>query len=82
MKKKIVKNSKMSIDKLAVMVAKGFDNIEQKMATKDDIEGLKNQLEGANRRLDDISMSRVRYEDHDKLKARVSVIEKKLEIKH
>ncbi|MFZ1020055.1 MAG: hypothetical protein WAN61_03670 [Minisyncoccia bacterium] len=65
------------IDQLAISTAKGFENT----ATKDDIEGLKSQIQGVNNRIDDISMNRVKYEDHNKLKARVDFIERKLEIK-
>jgi hypothetical protein len=72
--KKNAKSGKMTIDKLAMMVAKGFENT----ATKVDIEGLKGQIEGVNRRIDDMSINRVKYEDHNKLKARVDFIEKNL----
>lgn len=65
------------IDELAISTAKGFE----KTATKDDVEGLKNQIQGVNNRIDDISMNRVKYEDHNKLKIRVDFIERKLEIK-
>ena len=84
----------MTIDKLAIMVAKGFEDtatkddlksLEARMATKTDIQGLKeeikgvkNQLEGTNKRIDDLAMNRVKYEDHNKLKARVDFIEKNL----
>jgi len=68
------KKSKITIDKLAAMVAKGFENT----ATKDDIEGLKSQLEGVNKRIDHFVETRVKYEDHNKLKTRVDLIEKKL----
>ena len=56
-------------------------NLETKMANKDDVEELKNKLEGINNRKDDMSLNRVKYEDHDKLKMRMDFIEKKLEIK-
>lgn len=80
------KGEDMTIDKLAIMVAKGFENMVTKddiknMATKTDIEGLKSQLQRTNKRLDDMSLNRVKYEDHNKLKGRVDFIEKKLEIK-
>jgi len=80
------KKSKMTIDKLAIMVAKGFENTATKedikdMATKMDVEGLKSQIEGVNKRIDDISINRVKYEDHNKLKARMDFVEEKLEIK-
>ena len=35
--KKDAKTKKMTIDKLAIMVAKGFDSIETRMATKTDL---------------------------------------------
>ena len=92
--KKEIKIKKMTIDKLAIMVAKGFEDtatkddlksLEARMATKTDIQGLKeeikgvkNQLEGTNKRIDDLAMNRVKYEDHNKLKARVDFIEKNL----
>jgi len=92
--KKAVKKGKMTIDKLAIMVAKGFENtatkedlknlearMEAKMATKTDMEGIKNQIEGVNNRIDEMSLNRVKYEDHNKLKVRVDFLEKKLEIK-
>lgn len=60
-------------------------NLEATMATKTDIEGLKeeikgvkNQLEGTNKRIDDMAVNRVKYEDHNKLKSRVDFVEKKL----
>lgn len=83
------------VDKLAASTLKGFENIEAKMATKEDIEnlekrmdskmdtrieGLKGQIEGVNNRIDDISLNRVKYKDHDQLKTRVDFIEEKLEI--
>ncbi len=65
--KKEIKIKKMTIDKLAIMVAKGFEDtatkddlksLEARMATKTDIQGLKeeikgvkNQLEGTNKEL-------------------------------
>lgn len=89
------KSDKMTIDKLAIMMNTNFERLEEKMATKEDIKGLqeqitdvkedvagvKNQLEGTNKRIDDFITTRVKYEDHNKLKSRVDVIEEKLEIK-
>jgi hypothetical protein len=37
MKKEKNKKSKMTIDKLAIMVANGFESIESRMATKEDL---------------------------------------------
>lgn len=69
------------VDKLAASTLKGFEGVEARMATKTDIEGLRSQISGVNNRIDDISMNRVKYEDHNKLKVRVGFIERKLEIK-
>lgn len=88
--KREVKTKKITIDELAMMVAKGFENTatktdveglkEEIKGVKKDIEGVKNQLEGTNKRIDDLASNRVKYEDHNKLKARVDFIEEKLEI--
>ena len=55
-----------------------LENLEKKMATKTDIEGLKDQIQGVNNRIDDISMNRVKYDDHNKLKVRMGVLEEKI----
>ena len=81
----------MTMDDLAIMVANGFSgvatrfdkvevdikNIDKKIDTK--VEELKSQIAGVDNRIDDISMNRVKYEDHNKLKTRVDFIEEKLE---
>jgi len=77
--KKEVKTKKMTVDKLAIMVAKGFEEVNRNMASIEN--NLIYHIGGVNRRLDDMSLNRVKYEDHDKLKARMEFIEKKLEIK-
>lgn len=79
----------MTIDKLAMMVANGFESVEKRMATKEDlkdletrmatktdIEGLKSQIEGVNKRIDDVYVNRVKYADHNALKKRVETLEK------
>ena len=85
--KKNEKSGKMTIDKLAIMVARGFEDTATKddiknMATKDDLKDLETRMngkfEGVNRRIDDMSMNRVKYEDYDKLKSRMNLIEKKV----
>ena len=85
--KKNEKSGKMTIDKLAIMVARGFENTATKddiknMATKDDLKDLETRMngkfEGVNRRIDDMSINRVKYEDYDKLKSRMNLIEKKV----
>src|SRR3989338_3119258 len=51
------------------------------MATKEDIEGLKGQIQGVDKRIDDFVATRVKHDDHNKLKTRVDLIEQKLESK-
>lgn len=77
------KKGKMTMDKLAIMVAKGFENTATKTdieGLKEEIKGVKNQLAGTNKRIDDMSINRVKYEEHNKLKARVDLIEGKVGI--
>lgn len=74
------KGGKMTIDKLAIMMNDSFERLEENMATKTDIEGLKGQIEGVGKRIDDMLITRVKYEDHNKLKTRVDLIEEKLKI--
>lgn len=87
----------MTIDKLAIMIAKGFTSIDARMATKDDIkdmatktdiegiqkeiEGVKNQLAGTNKRIDDYAETKVSKIQYKDLENRVVFVEKKLEIK-
>ena len=82
MKKMSKKIKKVTIDGLAIMVSKGFENVEAKMATKEDLKNLEERMngkfEGVNRRIDDMSMNRVKYEDRSKLKSRVDFIEGKM----
>ena len=84
------KEKKITNVGLLQSINRSFSKIEAKMATKEDIkdmatkmdvEGLKNQIEGVGKRIDDISMNRVKYEDHNKLKARMDFVEEKLETK-
>jgi len=81
--KKNKKESKMTIDKLAIIIAKSFE----KTATKNDIEKIERRIAelennliyhigSVNRRLDDMSINRVKYEDFDTLKKRVKNLEK------
>ncbi len=92
--KKEVKGKKITIDALAIMMNSGFEGMEKRMIdvikeemgnvreeignVKKEVEGVKNQLAGTNKRIDDLVTNRVKYEEHNKLKARVDVIEKKL----
>ncbi len=86
--KKEVKTKKMTIDKLAIMMSNSFESIEKKMATKDDIEevkkeieGVKDRLTGTNKRIDDYAETKVSKITHKELEHRVNFIEEKLEIK-
>jgi len=58
--KKRVKITKMTIDKLAIMVAKGFENT----ATKEDLRNLEERMngkfDGVNKRIDDFVITRVK----------------------
>ena len=85
--KKEVKGKKITIDALAIMMNSSFEGMEKRMvgvireeigSVKKEVEGVKNQLAGTNKRIDDLVTNRVKYEEHNKLKARVDVIEKKL----
>ncbi len=79
------------IDGLAISTARGFESVESRMATKEDIKNMatkddlkdlelrvNGKFEGVNNRIDDFVATRVRLEDHDKLKNRVAAIEGKL----
>jgi len=82
----IVKNKgKMTLDKLATIMAGSFEGFEKRITENMDqrfdgidmeIKGIKNQLEGVNKRVDDVYVNMVKYEDHNALKKRVSVSEK------
>ena len=80
--KKEVKTKKMTIDKLAIMVAKGFEGIEAKMATKEDIKDMatKTDIEKLTKRIDDLAETKVSKIIYKELDNRVGFIEKKLEI--
>ena len=75
--KKVENLIKSEVDGLAISTAKGFENT----ATKIDIEGLKGQIPGVDKRIDDFVATRVKHDDHNKLKTRVDLIEQKLESK-
>ncbi len=74
------KQKEITINELAQMVAKGFEEVGRNMARIEN--NLIYHIGGINRRLDDMSLNRVKYEDHNKLKVRVDFIEEKLEIKN
>jgi predicted membrane GTPase involved in stress response len=74
------------IDGLAISTTKGFESVDKRFnevdkrfnEVEENIKGVKNQVVGVNNRLDDMSLNRVKYEDHNKLKTRVDFIEKNL----
>ena len=89
-------NKEITNDELAQMVAKGFDGVderfnevEKKMATKDDIkkldkklskkiDGVEGRLGGLERRIDDIATNKVSYDEFGKIKVRVEKVEEKV----
>ncbi|MEK7175535.1 MAG: hypothetical protein AAB693_01895 [Patescibacteria group bacterium] len=93
MKEKIkIKNKKVSVEDLAVMVAGGFDRMDKRMniisneikevcdEMKEEFDGVKNQIIETNDRIDFLAESRVIYEGHQILKSRVERIEKFIKI--
>ena len=87
--KKSHKSIKMTIDKLAIMVAKGFEgvatkedlkNLEARMATKEDIKDMatKTDIEGINKRIDDFAETKVSKITYKELENRVQKIEAKI----
>ena len=82
MMKKVSKNNKITIDKLAIMMNNNFEKLEEKMATKEDLKNLETRIngkfEGVNNRIDDFVLTRVKYEDFHKLKVRVEKLESKI----
>jgi hypothetical protein len=87
--KKKVKTKKMTIDKLAIIVAKGFEGIQARMATKEDLQNLEKRMdakmdtrvEGINKRIDHLAETKVSKVAYKELENRVGFIEKKIEIK-
>lgn len=79
------KEKKITNVELLQSINRSFSKIEAKMTTKEDLKNLEEKMsgkfEGVNKRIDDMSVNRVKYEDHNKLKTRVDFIEEKLEIK-
>ena len=79
----VVKNNKnkMTIDRLAIMVANGFESVDKKFEEASrNMARVENNLlyhiGGIDRRLDDMSLNRVKYDDLDALKKRVKALEK------
>jgi len=70
------KEKEITTQELLESINRSFSKLEERMATKDDIKGLKNQIEGINNRIDDVYLNSVKYKDHNTLKKRVEVLEK------
>lgn len=68
--KKSHKSGKVTMDKLAIMVAKGFESVETRMATKDDIKDIKKDILNLGDRF-------VSYHSFDALANRVKILEDK-----
>jgi hypothetical protein len=76
------------IDRLAVSTAKGFEHTatkddlkELRVEIKGDIEGVKDQLSGTNRRIDHLAETKVSKVTYKELDSRVGVVERKLAVK-
>ena len=69
------KSARITIDKLAIMMNNSFEKLEAKIATKNDIEEVKSKIEGIDKRIDDFVVTRVKYDEHNKLKIRVERLE-------
>ncbi len=77
------KEKEITNKELLESINRSFSKVEEKIDTrinevKEEIKGVKNQLEGTNKRIDDFVVTRVKYEDHNKLKVRVDELESKL----
>lgn len=77
------KEKRITNAELLESINRSFSKVEAKMATKDDIRklendisGIKNQLEGTNRMIDDLSENRVKYAEHNALVKRVEILER------
>lgn len=70
------KEKKITNVELLESINRSFSKVEEKIDTK--VEELKGQIEGVNKRIDDMSITRVKYEEHNKLKSRVDLIKGKV----
>lgn len=69
------------IDGLAISTAKGFESVDKRFdEVKEDTKGVKNQLEGVSKRIDDFAENKVSKITFKELDHRVSFVEKKLQI--
>ncbi len=79
------KSGKMTIDKLALMVAKGFEQTAEDlkgMATKEDLKKVEDKLiyriNGLEKRIDDYALNKVSYDNFNPLVKRVEKLEGKV----
>ncbi|OGI65597.1 hypothetical protein A2647_01705 [Candidatus Nomurabacteria bacterium RIFCSPHIGHO2_01_FULL_40_24b] len=79
----MVKKKTITNTELLKSINRSFSKVEEKIDAVDiKVEGLKGQIDGVNKRIDDFVVTRVKYEDHNKLKARVDIVEVKVGIKN
>lgn len=83
MKKENKKTKKVSMDDLAIMIGRGFEDVNQRIDSLDkkidDVEiNLVYKINGLSNRIDDLSLNRVNREEHKKLEIRVDKIENKV----
>ncbi len=85
MQNKSTQKSKVTIDNLAIMIARGFERLEAKIDTKSDKqdlieleERLSSKVYGINNRMDDLAEGRAKKDDLYRLSLRVSEVEKRL----
>ncbi|MFA6392614.1 MAG: hypothetical protein WCW54_00810 [Candidatus Paceibacterota bacterium] len=87
--KKVTKNKKITIDDLAIMVAKGFTKVDERFdkvenelnGVKKDISEVKENLRTTRNDVLNIGDKFVPYHTFDQLTNRVSILEKKIKIK-
>jgi len=85
MKSKSSKTKEMTVDELAIIMAKSFSNIDEKFIAIDgrfdDMDKKMNyHFESLTNRIDDIADNNVKREEYRGLEVRVSKIEKKFKI--
>ena len=73
------------VENLAISTAKGFSGVDGRFKDMDvkinEVkEELKSDINGVNRRIDDLALNRVNYDIHNKLASRVDLIEEKISI--
>lgn len=74
------KTKKVSMDDLAIMIGRGFEDVENRLSKKiDDVEEkLSRKIDGLSNRIDDLSLNRATREELKILSIRVEKVEKKV----